>query len=91
MITALLLILEPLGAWDRIIRAQRSLNHVLFLFLLPLLGMGALAEGSGLIYWGKPQKDLFQLKVFLLFDYLVYDFVNFLLWLGIFLYLSLIL
>lgn len=64
MIKALLLILEPVKTWDGIVRAQRSLGHVLLVFLLPLLVLGALAEGFGLIYWGEPQKDFGQLKKF---------------------------
>jgi len=64
MIKALLLMLDPAEAWDRIVRAQRSLHYVLFVFLLPLLGLGALAEGCGLIWWGEPQKDFGQLKRF---------------------------
>ena len=73
MIKALFLILEPVAAWDRIVLAQRSLSYILFVFLLPLLGLSALAEGSGLVFWGKPQKGLGQLKKFPVGEAVVYE------------------
>jgi len=73
MIKALFLILEPVAAWDRIVLAQRSLSYILFVFLLPLLGLSALAEGSGLVFWGKPQRGLGQLKKFPVGEAVVYE------------------
>jgi len=52
MIKALFLIFEPIGAWERVVRAQRSLGFILTVFLLPLLGLTSLAEGYGLVQWG---------------------------------------
>ena len=83
MIKALLLILEPMTAWDRIVHAQRSLKQVLFVFLLPLLGLGALAEGSGLVFFGKPQQGLGQFKQFAPGEAVVFEVGQVLLSIGI--------
>jgi hypothetical protein len=83
MIKALLLILEPTGAWDRIVSAQRSLSQVLFVFLLPLLGLGALAEGSGLVRLGKPQQGLGQFRQFALEEAVLFELGQMLLSIGI--------
>jgi len=73
MIKALLLLLEPMGAWDRIVQARRGVVHVLFVFLLPLLAVGAVAEGTGLVYWGEPQKEFRQLKKFPVREAVIYE------------------
>ena len=64
MIKALLLIFEPIDAWERVVRAQRSLGFILTVFLLPLLGLTSLAEGCGLVQWGRRQQDTLHLKQF---------------------------
>ena len=55
MIKSFLLIFDPAEAWDRIVRARRSLLFILVVYLLPLLLLTSLAEAYGLIHWGKPQ------------------------------------
>ena len=64
MIKALLLIFEPVEAWERVVRAHRSLAYILTLFLLPLLGLTSLTEGFGIWRWGRRQQDAFHLKQF---------------------------
>jgi len=64
MIKALFLIFEPIGAWERVVRAQRSLGFILTVFLLPLLGLTSLVEGYGLVQWGRRQQDALYLKQF---------------------------
>ena len=64
MIKALLLIFEPAGAWERVVRARRSLGFILTAFLLPLLGLTSLAEGYGLVKWGRRQQNALHLKQF---------------------------
>jgi|ERR1043166_1412717 hypothetical protein len=64
MIKALLLIFEPVKAWERVVRAQRSVVFILMVFLLPLLGLTSLAEGYGLVQWGRRQQDTLHLKQF---------------------------
>jgi hypothetical protein len=53
MIKALLLIFDPAATWERISLARRSLGFILLLYLCPLLLLGALAEGYGLVHLGK--------------------------------------
>jgi len=62
MISALLLIFEPTGTWNRIYRARRSILFILIFFLLPLLLFTAAAEGYGLVNWGRWQGEIARLK-----------------------------
>ena len=64
MIKALLLIFEPVGTWDGIFRARRSLGFILALYLLPLLLVTSAAEGFGLVHWGKKQGEFGRLNHF---------------------------
>jgi Yip1 domain len=73
MIKTFLLIFNPAEAWDRIVRARRSLLYILVLYLLPLLVLTSLAEAYGLIHWGKLQGTarlprIFSLNQALLFE-----------------------
>ena len=64
MIKALMLIFEPVGTWDGIVRARRSLASILMIYLLPLLLLVAACEGYGLVNWGKWQDVGGRLKKF---------------------------
>src|SRR6266496_5555100 len=64
MIKALLLIFDPIEAWERVVRTQRSLGFILTMFLLPLLALTSLAEGYGLVQWGRRQQNAIHLKQF---------------------------
>jgi hypothetical protein len=64
MIKALLLIFEPVGTWEGIFRARRSLGFILALYLLPLLLATSAAEGFGLVHWGKKQGELGRVNHF---------------------------
>ena len=57
MIKALLLIFEPVQSWDAIARSQRGLAFIFATFLLPMVLLSGLAEGYGLVYWGKSRAD----------------------------------
>ena len=83
MIKALLLIFEPIQAWDRITRARRSLVFILTFHLLPLLLLAAAAEGYGLVHWGKGQGALMKLKTFPLPEVVIYEFGQLLLSVGV--------
>lgn len=83
MIKALLLIFEPIQAWDRIARAQRSLLFILTAYLLPLLGLTSLVEGWGLVQWGRRQQDSLPLKQFTVAEATAYEIAQLLLSLGI--------
>ena len=53
MIKTLLLILDPVATWDRVVAAQRKWGAVLLGYLLPLLLLSAIVEGFGLTRWGR--------------------------------------
>ena len=53
MIKALLLIFRPSQTWGGIEAANRSIAFILCLHLLPLLLITSIAEGYGLMHWGK--------------------------------------
>jgi hypothetical protein len=73
MIKALLLIFEPMQAWERVVRAQRSLAFVLFLYLMPMVSITAAAEGYGLVHWGRWQKQVDYKKQFPVGEVVVYE------------------
>jgi hypothetical protein len=82
MINALLLIFAPTPAWDRISRATRSLAYLLLGFLLPLVGAGCLAEGFGLVKWGKWQGTVAHLKKFPVGEAVIFELGHFVLLVG---------
>jgi hypothetical protein len=56
MIKALLLLVRPVQTWDGIDRSARSVGYILLVHLLPLIILTSVAEGYGLMHWGKKQK-----------------------------------
>ncbi|HTV61846.1 MAG TPA: YIP1 family protein [Verrucomicrobiae bacterium] len=64
MIKALLLIFEPVAAWNRIALARRSLFFMVFLYLLPMMLIVAVAEAFGLVEWGREQHLLGGIHLF---------------------------
>ena len=80
MIKALLLIFDPAGSWERVVRAQRSLLYVLLAYLLPLVLLSCAAEAYGLARWGKWQGDFVrQLKIYSPREFLCYETLQFVL------------
>jgi hypothetical protein len=73
MIKALLLILEPIATWDRILRARRGIVSILVLYLLPLLLLTSAWEAYGLIHWGKWQGEVRHLKKFTVSEAVVFE------------------
>jgi hypothetical protein len=63
MIKPLLLVFEPARIWEEIHNAGRGVGFILATFLLPWLVISAVAEGYGLVHWGKWQ-DIGGLKTF---------------------------
>lgn len=53
MIKTLLMILDPVATWERVVAAQRKWGTVLLGYLLPLLLLSAIVEGFGLTRWGR--------------------------------------
>ncbi|MCX6893509.1 MAG: YIP1 family protein [Verrucomicrobiota bacterium] len=67
MLKAILLVLEPTAAWEKIFLARRGTVFVLLSHLLPLLLIGSVCEGYGLIHWGKQRgqmQDVVHIKTF---------------------------
>jgi hypothetical protein len=64
MIKALLLIFEPAATWERIVSARRGWIYIFLVYLMPFLVLTSLAEGYGLMHWGKWQSDVVRLKKF---------------------------
>lgn len=58
MIKALLLVFNPAATWERIVLAKRNWPVILAIHVLPLLLIGAVAEGYGLVHWGKPRGEV---------------------------------
>jgi len=83
MINALLLIFHPTAAWERISQASRSLVKVLLGYLLPMVALGTVAEGYGLVNWGKWRGDFPHLKKFPIGEAMIYETGQFLLSVGI--------
>lgn len=83
MIKALLLLLRPAQAWERVFRAQRSLVFVWLCYLTPMVLISAAAEGWGLTHWGCWQMGVSYLKKFPVGVTVIYEVANVLLSFGI--------
>jgi hypothetical protein len=73
MIKALLLIAFPIPTWERIVATKRPWPMILFFYYLPFVLLTCLAEGYGLVKWGKPRgrfpKDvLFSVRHAVIFE-----------------------
>jgi hypothetical protein len=53
MIRALLLLVNPIPTWERVVEAKRGMVTILLFSLLPLLVLVLTVEGYGLTRWGK--------------------------------------
>jgi Yip1 domain len=73
MIKALFLIFEPETAWNRVAQLRRGLGYVVGLYLLPMMLIVGIAEGVGLVKWGRWQSALSQIKTFPAREALVYE------------------
>src|SRR5262245_54625055 len=54
MFLVLLMLFDPGRGWSRAVESGRSIVRVLCLHLIPLLLLGCVAEGAGMMRWGKP-------------------------------------
>ena len=83
MIKALLLIFRPVQTWGGIDAAKRSIAFVLCVHVLPLLLITSVAEGYGLMTWGKQHKgETSQIKTYELGQVVVMEVVQCLAMLG---------
>jgi hypothetical protein len=84
MIKALLLLIRPVPTWEGIDRAARSITYILCLHLLPLIILTSVAEGYGLMHWGKKHRGEvdFGVKHYALQEVVVIETAHSLLLLG---------
>ena len=83
MIKALLLLVRPVQTWDGIDRSNRGIGYILLVHLLPLILLTSIAEGYGLMHWGKKQKgEMPVLKHYELKEVIVVETAHSLLLLG---------
>lgn len=64
MIKALLLIFSSPATWTRISETPRKWGVLLVSYVLPMVLLPGLAEGYGLIHWGKPRGEISKLTHF---------------------------
>jgi Yip1 domain len=76
MIKALLLVLDPGATWDAIVLAKRSWVSILLGYLMPLWLIAFVAEGYGLVHWGKPRGFVSQLKTFSNAEALIFEILQ---------------
>src|SRR6266850_2631041 len=79
MINALLLIVSPIAAWERILQARLGLVHIFFIHLLPLLALTCWGEAYGLVHWGKWRGEVPRLKHFSAGEAFIFEVAQFLL------------
>jgi len=64
MIAALFLIFNPAAAWQRVVQARRGFGYIFGIYLLPMILLATVAEGWGLVHWGKWQPKYEKFKEF---------------------------
>jgi Yip1-like protein len=79
MIKALLLVLDPAGGWDAIVLAKRGLPRILLGYLVPLWLIAFVAEGYGLVHWGKARGVISLVKQFSNSEALIFEILQLLL------------
>lgn len=91
MIKAFFLIFEPSVAWERLAMRRRSFGFVFVTHLLPAMILATVAEGWGLMHWGKWQSHFQTLKVFTTRAVVTFEVAQFLLFLAMVLVSALVL
>ena len=76
MIKALLLVFYPAATWDTIVLAKRGWVGVLLGQLVPLWLLAFVAEGYGLVHWGKPRGVISQVKIFSNSEALIFEILQ---------------
>ncbi|HXT11699.1 MAG TPA: Yip1 family protein [Candidatus Angelobacter sp.] len=76
MIKAFLLVVDPVATWDRIVQAKRSWPVILLTYLLPLWLIAFVAEGYGLVHWGKPRGLISEIHKFSPSEALIFEIIQ---------------
>jgi hypothetical protein len=77
MIKVFFLIFEPAVAWEKIALARRGYAFICGTYLLPSVLLVTLAEGWGLLHWGKWQPRFQIIKTFGLNEVLAFEICQF--------------
>jgi hypothetical protein len=64
MIKALLLIFSSEATWLRLAQIPRQWGAVLATYVLPMLLLVSVAEGYGMVHWGKPRGEVGKIKTY---------------------------
>lgn len=78
MFLVLLMIFDADAGWGRVVESARSTVRVMLLHLFPLLLLGCVAEGFGMMHWGKHVSQFGTMKTFTLEETLRYQGCHFL-------------
>ena len=73
MIKALFLIFQSEAAWDRVALSRRGLGSILGWYFLPMMLIVGVAEGFGLVKWGRWQPGMNSIKLFSVREALIYE------------------
>ena len=73
MIKALLLIVEPESAWNRVALSRRGISFIVGLYLLPMMLIVGAVEVYGLVKWGRWQSAMGAIKIFPVREALIYE------------------
>lgn len=77
MFLVILMIFDAEAGWSRAVESARSIVRVLFLHLFPLLLLGCVAEGFGMMRWGKHVGQFGTMKTFTLEEVMRYQACHF--------------
>ncbi len=73
MIKALLLILDPIRTWERIVVARRRWQVILLFYFIPFLALVTFVEGYGMKRWGKPRGEFSRVQPLSLTQVVTYE------------------
>lgn len=77
MFLVLLMIFDAEAGWSRAVESSRSTIRIFILHLLPLLLLGCIAEGLGMMRWGKHVGQFGTMRLFTLEEVLRYQACHF--------------
>lgn len=77
MFLVLFMVIDPAGGWGRVAESARSFARTLFFHLCPLLLLGCVADGYGMMHWGKRISQFGPAHTFGLAEVLKYQACHF--------------
>ncbi|HEY3763421.1 MAG TPA: Yip1 family protein [Verrucomicrobiae bacterium] len=83
MIKALFLIFEPVGTWESVASARRSISSIIALYLVPMMLIVALVEGYGLVHWGRTRPPLGEIRLYSVQEAFAFEISQMILMVGV--------